>query len=72
MDKITAKTETLRKVYKALEKNHIEEFSFEYLVGSCFPKILENIKEEMRRQYTLGYIDGQKEGENDNCELGFS
>ena len=40
------------------------EVSFEFLVGSCFPHIFENIKEEMRRQYTLGYIDGQKEGIN--------
>ena len=71
MEKITAKTETLGKVYKALEKNHIDEFSFEYLVGNCFPKIMKNIKEEMHRQYTLGYIAGLEEGKNDG-ELGLS
>ena len=60
MEKITIKTETLDKVYKAVKKHKMNEVSFEFLVGSCFPNILNNIKEEMRRQYTLGYIDGQK------------
>ena len=60
MDKITTKMETLTKVYKILKKNHIEEVSFEFLVGSCFPNVMDNIKEEMRRQYTMGYVEGQK------------
>ena len=38
----------------------MKEVSFEFLVGSCFPNALKNIKEEMRRQYTLGFIEGQK------------
>lgn len=61
MDKITTKMETLTKVYKILKKNHIEEVSFEFLVGSCFPNVMDNIKEEMRRQYTMGYVEGQKD-----------
>ena len=61
MDKITTKMETLTKVYKILKKNHIEEVSFEFLVGSCFPNVMDNIKEEMRRQYTMGYMEGQKD-----------
>lgn len=59
MEKITTKLETLEKVYKMAKKSGVKEVSFEYLVGSCFPHILDNIKEEMRRQYTLGFIDGQ-------------
>ena len=62
MEHITTKIETLDKVYNAIKKHNMEEVSFEFLVGSCFPHILDNIKEEMRRQYTLGYIYGQKEG----------
>jgi len=62
MEHITTKVETLDKVYNAIKKYQMEEVSFEFLVGSCFPHIFDNIKEEMRRQYTLGYIDGQKEG----------
>lgn len=61
MDKITTKMETLTKVYKILKKNHIEEVSFEFLVGSCFPNVMDNIKKEMRRQYTMGYVEGQKD-----------
>ena len=61
MDKITTKMETLTKVYKILKKNNIEEVSFEFLVGSCFPNVMDNIKEEMRRQYTMGYVEGHKD-----------
>ncbi len=61
MDKITTKMETLTKVYKILKKNNIKEVSFEFLVGSCFPNVMDNIKEEMRRQYTMGYVEGQKD-----------
>lgn len=50
-----------RKIEKAIKENNMEQISFEFLVGSCFPNAYQNIKEEMRRQYTLGYIDGQKE-----------
>lgn len=57
--------EKFKKIYKKTKELGIKEISFEFLVGSCFPKALENIKEEMRRQYTLGYIAGQK-GENND------
>lgn len=60
-DKITVKIETVDKMYDIIKKSGIEEVSFEFIVGSCFPKILENIKNELHRQYTQGYIDGQKE-----------
>lgn len=39
----------------------MKEITFEFLVGSCFPEIMNNIKEEMRRQYTLGYTAGLNE-----------
>lgn len=57
--------EKFKKIYKKTKELGMKEISFEFLVGSCFPKALENIKEEMRRQYTLGYIAGQK-GENND------
>lgn len=57
--------EKLGKVYKAAKKIGIKEVTFEYLVGSCFPNIMNNIKEEMRRQYTEGYANGLKEKGND-------
>ena len=65
IDDLKIDIEKFNKVVKAIRKNNMKEVSFEFLVGSCFPKALENIKAEMRRQYTLGYIEGQKEGKND-------
>ena len=63
-EKIMVDRKTFDKVAKAIHRYNMEEISFEFLVGSCFPKIMDNIKEEMRRQYTLGYIEGQKEVKN--------
>ena len=65
IDDLKIDIEKFNKIVKAIRKSNMKEVSFEFLVGSCFPKALENIKEEMRRQYTLGYIEGQKEGKND-------
>lgn len=62
IDDLKIDIEKFNKVVKAIRKNNMKEVSFEFLVGSCFPKALENVKEEMRRQYTLGYVEGQKEG----------
>ena len=65
IDDLKIDIEKFNKVVKAIRKSNMKEVSFEFLVGSCFPKALENIKEEMRRQYTLGYVEGKKEGKND-------
>lgn len=68
MDKITVKYGFLKKVIKNFEKinpTDDTEVSFEYLVGSCFPDIMENIKKEMRRQYTMGYTEGLKGESNE-------
>ena len=62
IDDLKIDIEKFNKVVKAIRKSNMKEVSFEFLVGSCFPKALENVKEEMRRQYTLGYVEGQKEG----------
>lgn len=65
MDKITVKYGTLKKVVKAIDKinpTDDTEISFEYLVGSCFPDILKNIKKALHTQYTNGYVEGLREG----------
>ena len=64
IDDLKIDIDKFNKVVKAIRRNDMKEVSFEFLVGSCFPKALENIKQEMRRQYTLGYVEGQKEGKN--------
>ena len=65
IDDLKIDIEKFNKIVKAIRRSNMKEVSFEFLVGSCFPKALENVKEEMRRQYTLGYVEGQKEGKND-------
>jgi hypothetical protein len=39
------------------------EISFEYILTALFPTSWNNIQAELSRQYTLGYIQGQKEME---------
>ena len=63
IDDLKVSAKTLDRINKIVKDKKIKEVSFEFLVGSCFPNALENIKEEMRRQYTLGYTEGLKEKE---------
>ena len=44
-------------------KAKLKELRFELVVGSLFPDVMNNIKEEMRRQHALGYTEGLKENE---------
>ena len=63
MEKITVEYKSLKKITDILNKRGTkpnDEVSFEFVVGSLFPHVLENIKEEMRRQYTQGYVDGME------------
>ena len=69
MDKITVKYGTLKKVVKAIDKinpTDDTEISFEYLIGSCFPNVLKNIKQALHTQYTNGYVEGLREGKSKN------
>ena len=65
IDDLKVEAKKLHKISKIVKDNNMKEVSFEFLVGSCFPNALKNIKDEMRRQYTLGYTEGLKEGKNE-------
>ena len=65
IDDLHVSYEKFHKLHTKVKELNMKEISFEFLVGSCFPKAYDNIKEEMRRQYTLGYIEGQKERKDD-------
>lgn len=61
MDSITVKYKFLKQLVEALEEKGFTEdsdVSFEFIVGSCFPNILNNIKQELRKEHTLGFIEG--------------
>ena len=63
MNKLVVERKKIEKICKSLKERKVEEVSFEFLIGSCFPHALDNIKEEMRRQHALGYAEGIKENE---------
>ena len=61
MDYITVDFKKFEKIYNIAKSKGLTELSFEFVVASCFPDIMHNIKDEMRRQYTLGYLAGKEE-----------
>ena len=56
-DKITVPIERVDKMYQILKDNGVEEASFEYIVGSCFPQAMKNIKDRIALAYTQGYLE---------------
>lgn len=40
------------------------ELSFEFIIGSLFPDVYNNILEALNREHTLGYMEGLKENES--------
>ena len=60
----------LSRVQKVLDNiraaNIIEEdpdVTFEYLVGSCFPTIFQNVQSALNEEHTLGYMEGYQDGQ---------
>ena len=70
------KLSTVKAAIKQIEEHYKDcperledvEITFEYLVGSFFPKIIENIQKEMNKQYTLGYIQRVNEEKENTKE----
>jgi hypothetical protein len=44
------------------------EVTFEYLVGSFFPRIIDNINSRMNDMYTQGYLQGLNEAKENHDE----
>ena len=55
----------IERMCKTLKNKKLKEVSFELVIGSLFPDVYKNIKEELRRQYTLGYSEGLRGGKDD-------
>ena len=51
-------------------KNHVSEenteISFEFILTALFPTSWNNIQSALSQQYTLGYIQGQKDAEEES------
>ena len=65
MDNIVVSFEEFEQLYNVVRKAKLKELRFELVVGSLFPDVMNNIKEEMRRQHALGFAEGQKEVKNE-------
>ena len=61
----TVKFSRLKRMVHSLELHNKEDIdmdiSFEYIIASLFPSCYSNIQDELKRQYTLGYMQGIKE-----------
>lgn len=66
----TVKLSTLEKAIKQIKKEISPktdcEISFEFIIGSFFPKVLENIKNTFTANYMEGYKAGKEEAKNDS------
>lgn len=68
------KLSKLEKIIEAVKKHYEEtperfeeiELSAEFLIPSCFPELYKNFQNNMKDQYTKGYIQGLKEGKGEN------
>lgn len=63
----TVKFSRLKRMVNSLELHSKEDIdmdiSFEYIIASLFPSCYKNIQDELKRQHTLGYMQGLKERE---------
>lgn len=64
----TVKLSKIKKMINSLElhsRDNIDmDISFEYIIASLFPTCYNNIQDELKRQYTLGYIQGLEDSKN--------
>lgn len=71
----TVKLSDIKRMIFAIEKDIPDqdpELSFEFVLIALFPNCWNNIKAEINRQYTLGYIDGREEVKTSNILYGSS
>lgn len=57
------KLSQLKKAIAQIEnvsKDKDVDITFEYLIGSFFPEVVKNVREEANKQYTAGYFEGMK------------
>lgn len=66
MDNITTKLGRIRKMVNKLTQHSDDtEVTLEFLLTFLFPTVWSNIQEEMRNQYTKGYVQGKEDAKNE-------
>ena len=61
--------EKLAKKVRQVTGKDDTELSFEFIITSLFPTSWTNIQESLSHQYTLGYIQGRKDEEEERKDL---
>lgn len=64
VENISTDFKTLENVYKIAKEKKLKKVTFEFIVGSCFPNICENIKKEIQLQHAQGYAEGLKDAKS--------
>lgn len=64
MENLKVSVKKLTKICDMLKQTGQTEASFEYIVGSCFPNVMDNIKKYVHQQYTMGYVKGLEEAKD--------
>ena len=67
----TVKLSRLKKIIQNMESYYKDkedvDISFEFIIANCFPSCYNKITQELQHQYTLGYLEGKRDGaENKN------
>ena len=77
----SVKLKTLKKAIKSIEHslngspiNDIDniDISFEYIIGSFFPKVLDSINNRIKEEKTKSYIEGYNVGKSENDNKGIT
>lgn len=67
LEKLERIIESIKNYYKDTPKRFEDiEISAEFLIPSCFPQLYKNFQNNIKDQYTKGYMQGLKEGKGEN------
>lgn len=64
--KLSTLEKTIRRIKKEIAPKKDCDISFEFIIGSFFPDIMNNIKNEFTRNYLEGYKAAKEEKENES------
>ena len=69
---VSVKLNRLKKIVERVDKTangKNVDVSFEYLVGSCFPQAMSNMKDALFHARTNGYVNGMRDTVNELLDL---
>ena len=64
MSDITVDFKKIKKIVQVLKDNgtnNSDQVSFEFIVGSLFPEIYDNIKQKLMQAHAQGYAEGLRD-----------